>query len=504
MGGMGGFGDIFEDFFGGFGGMRHAPRGPARGDDLRYDMEITFQEAVFGAEKEIEIPRLETCPVCQGSGAEPGTKPIPCPQCNGAGEVRHAQETILGRFVSVTACPHCNGEREIAPTPCTNCRGQKRVRVTRRLSVSIPAGVDDGMRIRLAGEGEPGDRNGPAGSLYVFLHVKPHPLFKRQQNAILLKYPINPVQAALGCEADILTLDGMIKLTIPPETRHGNVFRLPGKGVPILHTNRRGDQLVSICLVVPDKLYAKQVKLVDTVTEEDVLPSAAFIEQARAVLERLLIGQSARLQIRSDNQIQVHFSGLSGCHYELWLHAHTIEVGLHFETSQKLNYARMEPFLSHQDVLSQALGEQVRVEKWGNRFARVFYEMSKPPLTESWAADCAAQLHRFVTETLPILREAFPERTEHPRSGARTEAQTQAQTIVDTQIAAVRDFLNGRAGRPSDERLCDWVNFCYEFGLYREGRDLFRLIDPSQVNDWYYERAMRLARVCTMKVAGQA
>jgi molecular chaperone DnaJ len=263
FGGMGGFGDIFEEFFGGFTGMRGTQRGPARGDDLRFDMEITFQEAVFGVEKEIEVPRQEACPVCGGSGAEPGTKPIRCPQCNGTGEVRRAQQTILGQFVSVTTCPRCNGEREIATTPCTNCRGQKRVRVTRRLAVSIPAGVDDGMRIRLAGEGEPGERGGPTGSLYVFLHVQPHPLFQRQENDILLEYPINIVQATLGCEADIPTLDGNTKMTIPMGTQHGTVFRLRGKGVPILRSNRRGDQLVSIRLVVPDKLNEKQRKLLE-------------------------------------------------------------------------------------------------------------------------------------------------------------------------------------------------------------------------------------------------
>src|SRR5512136_1349582 len=189
-GGFGGFGDIFEEFFGGFAGTRPAQRGPARGDDLRYDMEITFQEAVFGAEKEIEIPRLETCPVCQGSGAEPGTKPIRCPQCGGSGEVRRAQQTILGQFVSVTTCPRCNGEREIVTTPCTMCGGQRRVRTNRKLSVTIPAGVDDGVRIRLTGEGEPGERGGPAGSLYVILHVQPHPLFQRRENDILLEFPV--------------------------------------------------------------------------------------------------------------------------------------------------------------------------------------------------------------------------------------------------------------------------------------------------------------------------
>ncbi len=259
--GFPGFGDIFEEFFGGFTGARGAQRGPTRGNDLRYDLSITFQEAVFGVEKEIEMPRLEVCPQCQGSGAEPGTKPIRCPQCNGTGEVRRAQQTILGQFVTVTACPRCNGEREIATTPCTQCRGQKRVRVTRKLAVSVPAGVDDGMRIRLAGEGEPGDRGGPAGSLFVVLQVKPHSLFQRQENDILLELPVNIVQATLGAEVDVPTLEGKTKLTVPAGTQHGEVFRLKGKGVPILRSNRRGDQLISVRVVVPDKLNEKQRKL---------------------------------------------------------------------------------------------------------------------------------------------------------------------------------------------------------------------------------------------------
>jgi molecular chaperone DnaJ len=286
FGGFGGFGDIFEEFFGGFGGMRTGPRGPERGDDLRYDIEITFQEAVFGTEKEIEIPRLETCPVCQGSGAEPGTKPIRCPQCNGSGEVRRAQQTILGSFVSVSACPRCNGEREIAPTPCTNCRGQKRVRVTRKLSVTIPAGVDDGMRIRLAGEGEPGGRGGPAGSLYVVLHVRPHPLFQRQEADILLELPVNIVQAALGAEIEVPTLDGKTRLTVPAGTQHGAVFRLRGKGVPILRSTRRGDQLITVHVIVPEKLNDKQRKLLKELGETLGLESLG--KDTRGLFEKLL------------------------------------------------------------------------------------------------------------------------------------------------------------------------------------------------------------------------
>jgi molecular chaperone DnaJ len=286
FGGFGGFGDIFEEFFGGFGGMRAGPRGPERGDDLRYDIEITFQEAVFGTEKEIEIPRLETCPVCQGSGAEPGTKPIRCPQCNGSGEVRRTQQTILGSFVSVSTCPRCNGEREIAPTPCTNCRGQKRVRVTRKLSVTIPAGVDDGMRIRLAGEGEPGGRGGPAGSLYVVLHVRPHPLFQRQEADILLELPVNIVQAALGAEIEVPTLDGKTRLTVPAGTQHGAVFRLRGKGVPILRSTRRGDQLITVHVIVPEKLNDKQRKLLKELGETLGLESLG--KDTRGLFEKLL------------------------------------------------------------------------------------------------------------------------------------------------------------------------------------------------------------------------
>ncbi len=286
FGGFPGFGDIFEDFFGGFGGARAAQRGPARGADLRYDLDITFQEAVFGAEREIEVPRMEACPQCHGSGAEPGTTPVRCPQCNGSGEVRRAQQTILGQFVSVTTCPRCNGEREIATTPCTNCRGSKRVRVTRKLSVSIPAGVDDGMRIRLAGEGETGERGGPPGSLYVLLRVKPHPLFQRQENDILLELPINIIQAALGAQVEVPTLDGKTELKIPAGTQHGATFKLRGKGVPILHSNRRGDQIVTVRVVVPDKLNDKQRKLLQELGE--TLGMESLSKDNRSIFEKFL------------------------------------------------------------------------------------------------------------------------------------------------------------------------------------------------------------------------
>jgi molecular chaperone DnaJ len=262
FGDFGGFGveDIFESFFG---GMRSGPArsGPTRGADLRYDLTIEFEEAVFGSEKEIVIPRHETCPQCQGSGAEPGTQPIRCPQCNGTGEVRRQQQTFLGSFVQVTVCPRCQGEREIVTTPCTQCKGRKVVQVERSISVKIPAGVDDGTRIRLAGEGEPGARRGPAGNLYVVLHVKPHKHFRRQDTNILLELDLNVAQAALGDKIVVPTLDGDDELVIPAGTQTGEVFKLRGKGVPHLRRNGRGDQLVMVHVLTPTKLSKQQKDL---------------------------------------------------------------------------------------------------------------------------------------------------------------------------------------------------------------------------------------------------
>jgi molecular chaperone DnaJ len=254
---FGGFEDIFESFFG---GMRSSParRGPTRGADLRFDLTLEFEEAVFGCEKEIVVPRHEVCPQCQGSGAEPGTQPIRCPQCNGTGEVRRQQQTFLGSFVQVTTCPRCQGEREIVTTPCTQCGGRKVVQVERAISVKIPAGVDDGTRIRLVGEGDPGGRGGPPGNLYVVLRVKPHAYFRREDNSILLELDINVAQAALGDKIKVPTLDGDEDLLIPAGTQTGEVFRLRGKGVPHLRKNGRGDQLVIIHVATPTKLSKKQ------------------------------------------------------------------------------------------------------------------------------------------------------------------------------------------------------------------------------------------------------
>jgi len=255
-----GFDDIFESFFG---GMRSgaARKGPSRGADLRYDLTIEFVEAVFGCEKEVVVSRNEVCPQCQGNGAEPGTQPIRCPQCNGTGEIRRQQQTFLGSFVQVTTCPRCQGEREIVTTPCTRCRGRKVVQVERTIAVRIPAGVDEGTRIRLASEGEPGVRGGPPGNLYVVLHVKPHTHFRRDDTNILLELDINVAQAALGDKIQVPSLDGLEELVIPAGTQTGEVFKLRGKGVPYLRKNGRGDQLVVVHVLTPSKLTKKQKEL---------------------------------------------------------------------------------------------------------------------------------------------------------------------------------------------------------------------------------------------------
>ena len=260
--GFAGFGDIFEDLFGGFGRtgatQRRAPR---RGADLRHLLNLTFEEAIFGVDKEIEVTRSDTCPVCQGSGAEPGTQPKRCPQCNGAGEVRRMQQTILGAMVNVSTCDRCNGEGELVTTPCHECRGYKRVQSTHRMTVQVPAGVDDGTQIRLAGQGEPGVNGGPGGNLYVQLKVKPHKHFQRQENDILLDVRINFAQAALGDEITVPTLDGETALKIPAGTQTGKTFTIADKGVPFLRRQGRGDELVTVHVMTPEALNEDQRKL---------------------------------------------------------------------------------------------------------------------------------------------------------------------------------------------------------------------------------------------------
>jgi len=258
------FADIFGDLFG-FGGFgrstRRSRNAPRRGADLPYRLDLTFEEAVFGVEKEIEITRDEVCSACNGSGAEPGTSPTRCATCNGAGEVRQVRQTILGSMVQVTTCPTCNGQGETIPSPCRTCQGRGLERRTRKKVVNIPGGVDAGTQIRLAGEGQPGVNGGPNGNLYITINVKSHKFFRRKENDIVLDLDINIAQAALGAEVDIPTVDGPARLKIPNGTQPGKILRMRGKGVPFLRGNGRGDQLVVINVEIPARLSQEQREL---------------------------------------------------------------------------------------------------------------------------------------------------------------------------------------------------------------------------------------------------
>jgi molecular chaperone DnaJ len=259
----GGFSDIFDMFFGqsGFGGGGGQRNGPEKGADLRFDMEISFEQAAFGVETEVQIPRTEECTTCQGSGAAAGTHPETCPQCKGSGQTQVIQNTPFGRMVNVRACERCHGEGKIIHTPCRECKGQGRVRRNRKITVKIPAGVDTGSRLRVAHEGEAGLRGGPQGDLYVYIFVKQHKLFTREGNDVLCEVPVSFVQAALGDEIDVPTLDGKVKMRVPEGTQSGTVLRLKDKGIPYLRGNGRGDQNVRIKVVTPHKLSDKQKQL---------------------------------------------------------------------------------------------------------------------------------------------------------------------------------------------------------------------------------------------------
>jgi molecular chaperone DnaJ len=301
-GGFGGFQDfggfrdpfeIFEEVFGGLGGFSNRNRrqrgGPRRGADLRYEMTMEFEEAVFGLEKEIEVPRQETCNTCTGSGVEPGTSPIRCPECNGTGEIRRQ----TGFFINIGTCPRCQGRGEIIPSPCHECRGQGRLVKTRRLSVKVPAGVDNGTQIRLSGEGESGAQGGPPGNLYVVIRVKPHVYFRRNEETIHLELAINITQAAVGDEVEVPTLDGKEMMTIPAGTQTGDVIRLRGKGVPRLRRDGsnigRGDQIVSLQVRTPTNLTKEQRHLLlelGKTLDREVIPQRekSFFDRIRDAL----------------------------------------------------------------------------------------------------------------------------------------------------------------------------------------------------------------------------
>ena len=261
--------DLFETLFGfggmgGFGGagnMRRRQNAPRRGADISGRLKLTFEEAVFGAEKEVEITRNERCSVCDGTGAEPGTDPVTCQTCKGQGEVRQVQQTFLGSMVQVVTCPTCAGRGKLVENPCRNCRGSGLERKTRTKKVSIPAGVDAGNQIRMAGEGQPGANGGPNGNFFLELDVAPHKYFRRNGNDILRDLDIIMAHAALGDEITVPTIDGDVNLRIPPGTQPGRVFRLKDKGVPILNRSERGNQMVTVNVQIPTNLDKEQESL---------------------------------------------------------------------------------------------------------------------------------------------------------------------------------------------------------------------------------------------------
>jgi len=256
---MGGFGDIFDAFFGGT--ATRTRREPRRGADLRASLTITFEEAAFGCEKEIEVTRTELCSRCAGQGNEPGSQLTRCPACNGSGEVRRIQRSFFGQFVNVATCQQCGGEGRIVTEPCKECRGSGRQRQRRRLAVRIPAGVSDEAQMRLTGEGDAGLNGGPPGNIYAAIHVQPHELFQRENSDIIYDLEVNIAQAALGAAVKVPTLDGPHPLRIPAGTQNGRTFVLRGKGVPHLRGQGRGDELVRVHIVVPTTLTAEQKRL---------------------------------------------------------------------------------------------------------------------------------------------------------------------------------------------------------------------------------------------------
>ncbi|WP_146551272.1 molecular chaperone DnaJ [Rummeliibacillus sp. SL167] len=259
--GFGGFEDIFSSFFGGGSRTRRDPNAPRKGDDLQYRMTISFEEAVFGKEKEIEIPREETCDTCHGTGAKPGTSKETCPYCNGTGQISETVNTPFGQIVNRRTCSHCQGTGQIIKEKCSTCHGSGTVKKRKKIKVNIPAGVDDGQQLRVSGQGEAGVNGGPAGDLYIVFHVRASDKFERDGDDIYLELPITFAQAALGDEIEVPTIHGKVKMKIPAGTQSGDRFRLKDKGVKNVHGYGNGDQHVIVKIKTPKKLTEKQKEL---------------------------------------------------------------------------------------------------------------------------------------------------------------------------------------------------------------------------------------------------
>lgn len=258
------FGDVFGSFFGGgdiFGRKRR--RGPEHGSDLRFEMDIELEDAAFGSEKTVSLKKLEKCPECNGTGAENGTDFITCPDCEGTGYIKRSQRTPFGIFSTTTTCPKCNGSGEYIREKCHECNGKSRIIVNKKTEIKIPAGVEDGMQLRVAGEGEAGEKGGRAGDLYVILRIKPHKVFEREGNDINIEVPVSFSTAALGGEIEVPTLNDKKTLKIPAGTQSNTIFRMKGEGIPNLNGFGKGSENVKVVVKVPEKLTKKQRELIE-------------------------------------------------------------------------------------------------------------------------------------------------------------------------------------------------------------------------------------------------
>ena len=289
--GFGDLGDIFGDFFGSFtGGSSQRRNAPTKGQNITAAVEITFEEAAFGTEKEVNVSRIKTCDTCGGTGCKKGTSPETCTYCSGTGSVRSTRQTAFGTFTQTTACPHCNGTGQVIKEPCPTCKGKGKVRTNKKIQVKIPAGIDDGQSIRVRNEGNAGSNGGPNGDLLVGVRVLPHPIFTREGANVLCEMPISFSQAALGAEIEVPTLDGKVRYTVPEGTQTGTTFRLRGKGIPYVGYKTRGDQYVTVVVETPTKLSKEQKdllrKFAESVDDEAQPKRKGFFDKLKEQLEK--------------------------------------------------------------------------------------------------------------------------------------------------------------------------------------------------------------------------
>jgi molecular chaperone DnaJ len=283
-GGRGGGESIFDMFFGGGG----RSRGPARGRDLRYDIQITLEQAATGLESTIEVPRTENCSTCRGSGAKPGTSPTVCSNCHGSGQITRAQNTPFGQMVTSSACPKCGGRGQIIANPCGDCGGTGRVRKSRKINIKIPPGVEDGQHLKLRGQGDAGAQGAESGDLYVVINVMPHPKFQRVDSDLLLESSISFTQAALGAELEVPTLSGRAKIKVPAGTQTGTIFRLRGKGMPRLQGIGAGDLHVKVKIKTPTTLTERQKQLLEAYAAESGEKKRKQTEKEKSIIDKIV------------------------------------------------------------------------------------------------------------------------------------------------------------------------------------------------------------------------